>query len=164
MQAHALEPAGEGIEVRYGLEQLRADWRRLALSSDFLGEATAQARFAQRVVSSAVNELLELVYRLGAGQGSAALAVVHADEQLEIRLTLPLEPEQAGQVQQEVARLREMDARSVYFEQLGQSAALSPLFGMLHLMADYGARIDVDNAEGGLLLRLTLSTAEGASA
>lgn len=155
------EPPGEGIEVRYGLEQLRADWRRLALTSDFLGETTAQARFAQRVVSSAVNELLELVYRLGAGHGAASLAVAHAQERLQLKLNLPLEPKLAAQVLQEVLALRQVDPQRAYIEQLGRDPSTSPLFGMLYLMADYGARIEASTDTSGLELRVELSTAEG---
>lgn len=151
----------EGIEVRYGLAQLRADWRRLALTSDFLGETTAQACFAQRVVSSAVNELLELVYRLGAENGAASLSVAHAQNRLQLKLNLPLDAQLAEQVRQEVAALDQVDPQRAWFEQLGHAPATSNLFGMLYLMADYGAHIEASTDSSGLELRMSLSTAEG---
>lgn len=158
------DPSAEGIEVRYGLAQLRADWRRLALSSDFLGETTAQASFAQRVVSSAVNELLELVYRLGADKGAASLSVAHAQDRLQLKLHLPLDAELAEQVRQEVSALHQVDPQHAWFEQLGRAPATSTLFGMLYLMADYGAHIEASTDPSGLELRMSLSTAEGSPA
>ena len=156
--------AAECIEIRYGLEQFRTDWRRLALSSDFLGETAAQACYAQRVVSSAVNELLELVYRLGANSGSAALSVTHRADELELELRLPLDPESARRVSAEVARLNDADPQRLYIEQLGQSQPTSTLFGVLYLMADFGARIVAATGPEGLRLTVLLSTAEGGQA
>lgn len=154
----------ECIEVRYGLDQFRNDWRRLGLSSDFLGEAAAQARYAQRVVSSAVNELLELVYRLGAGSGSAALAVTHQGDELHLELKLPLDPRSCEHVALEVTRLTAADAQGLYLQELEREQPQSPLFGVLYLMADFGARIQAHTEASGLRLTVQLSTAEGARA
>jgi hypothetical protein len=148
----------DGIAVRYGLDGLRNDWRRCSLSSDFLANASCEPRFAQRVVSGAVNELLELVFKLGTEGSAAALNVSAQGERAVIGLELPLPLAAREQMLARIAEIRRAGPQQVYLEQLGAESEPEPLFGLLQLMVDFGAALSVEASASGLYLRLELST------
>lgn len=150
----------EGIAVRYGLEALRRDWRRCSVSSDFVGAASCEPRFAQRLVSGAVNELLELVYKVGEG-GAASLRVSSAQEQASIMLELPLSAAARVALLQRLRELFGEDPQQVYLQQLGTDCEPEPLFGLLQLVVDFGASLQFQALADGIQLRLELDLAAG---
>lgn len=153
----------EGIDVRYGLDALRRDWRRCSLSSDFVGTASCEPRFAQRLISTAVNELLELVFRLGADGSAANLNVRSEGERATIVLDLPLSAQRRHDLQARLDDIMRSGPQQVYLQQLGAEAEPEPLFGVLQLMVDFSATLSHEALPAGLRLRLNVNLAGGSS-
>ena len=56
----------ELIELRYGLDSFRSDWRHCSVGSDFLADTAFRTPRSKQLASAAINEVLELAFRLGA--------------------------------------------------------------------------------------------------
>lgn len=160
-ETHQQATTDPDIVVRYGLDALRADWRRCSLSSDFVGAASCEPRFAQRVVSSAVNELLELVFRLGADGSAAGISVRSESDRATILLELPLSHAARATVLARIEEIGRRGAQPIYLEQLGTEQEPEPLFGILQLMVDFGATLSCEAHPDGIGLNLEISTTGG---
>ena len=154
----------EHVELRCDRADLRADWQRCALSSDFIAVAACDVRYGQRVLSAVVNELMELVWRLGAGPGDLELHVRNRRESAEISLSVQLESELAADLVQRIQQLAQ-DPHSPYLAKLGHTEAVDPLFGLLHVLCDYAARLTQVHCAGPRLwLALDVATSPGVQA
>lgn len=154
----------EHVELRFGRADLHADWRRCALSSEFIAVAACDARYGQRVLSTVVNELMELVWRLGAGPGDLELHVRNGAAVAEITLDVLLGTAQAHWLAQRIRQLAE-DPQPAYFAQLGHEGELDPLFGLSQVLCDYACsvrRVEVVQQRIRVVLEVLTRPAESA--
>ena len=109
--------------------------------------------------SSALNELLETVYRLHAPAGSFVCSVARKGASDRIALTIPVDAETAGFYREAVALLNEGNVAARYHKALFADGALQPNIGLLELAVDYAARFSIEPADGTairLIAELTL--------
>jgi hypothetical protein len=109
--------------------------------------------------SSALNELLETVYRLHTPTGSFVCAVSRKGASDRIILTIPADAQTAGFYRQAVDVLNEGDVAARYHSALFTEGPLQPNIGLLELAVDYAARFSIEPADGDairLIAELTL--------
>lgn len=146
----------EPLELRYGLDSFRSDWRHCALGSDFLAETAFTTPYAKQVASTAINELLEIAFRLGA-KGSKSWVQVRIDGSgpLQLTLDLPLKPTHRAEIEADLARVAAEGARAVYEERLGSDTP-GALFGAWYLVVDFDAEIQTEIRKDTFVLRATV--------
>ena len=132
--------SNELIELRYGLDSFRADWRHCSLGSDFLADTAFRTQRSKQLASTAINEVLELAFRLGAKSSKSWVqANVKPGQMLALVLDLKIKPESVAEVSNEVS-LFQVDPVAYYENQLGADAP-SIFFGLGYLVADIQALI-----------------------
>lgn len=146
----------EPLELRYGLDSFRSDWRHCALGSDFLAATAFTTPYAKQVASTAINELLEIAFRLGA-KGSKSWVQVRIDGSgpLQLALDLPLRAAHQAEIEADLARVAAEGARTLYDERLGSDNP-GALFGAWYLVVDFDAEVQVELRKGTLVLRATV--------
>jgi hypothetical protein len=109
--------------------------------------------------SSALNELLETVYRLHKPSGSFVCSVTRSGPSDRIVLTIPVDAETAGFYRNAVEILNEGDVATRYHKALFADGPLQQNIGLLELAVDYAARFSIEPADGDairLVAELTL--------
>jgi len=155
------ERADLSIQLRCQIEQFRSDWQHCATSSNFLADSSSEEPYLRNLLSSALNELLELVFKLGSGAEQAALQLTRRAHWVELSLNLPLASCDEAPVLAELESLGRNGPERLYLDQLG-GERLSPLFGLLQLMSDFGAQLKWRMEDG--VLRLHVGLPVGVSA
>lgn len=97
--------------------------------------------------SSALNELLETVFRFHAPGGDITCRILRAPHRDRIELTIPCEASQAEFYHEAVKRLDRADLVEAYRSALFSEGPLDPGIGLLELAVDYGARLRVEPAD-----------------
>lgn len=113
--------------------------------------------------SSALNELLETVYRLHQPQGGFTCSVSRKGPSERIALTIPVDEETAGFYRKAVDILNETDVTNRYHTALFSDGPLQPNIGLLELAVDYAARFSIEPADGNairLIAELTLEVTD----
>lgn len=113
--------------------------------------------------SSALNELLETVYRLHAPSGRFVCSVARRGASERITLTVPVDAETADFYQSAVSVLNDGNLASRYHTALFTDGPLQPNIGLLELAVDYAARFTIQPADGNairLIADLTLEETE----
>ncbi|WP_439622821.1 ubiquinone biosynthesis methyltransferase UbiE [Shinella sp.] len=109
--------------------------------------------------SSALNELLETVYRLHAPTGSFVCSVSRSGASDRIALTIPVDAETEQFYREAVVILNGGDVSPRYHKALFSDGPLQPNIGLLELAVDYAARFSIEPADGNairLIAELTL--------
>lgn len=101
--------------------------------------------------SSALNELLETVYRLHAPSGRFVCAVARKGASERITLTVPVDAETASFYRNAVAVLNEGDVASRYHSALFTDGPLQPNIGLLELAVDYAAHFSIEPTDGNAI-------------
>jgi hypothetical protein len=113
--------------------------------------------------SSALNELLETVYRLHAPSGRFVCSVARRGASERITLTVPVDAETADFYRDSIGLLGEGDVASRYHQALFADGPLQPSIGLLELAVDYAARFSIEPTGGNairLIAELTLEVAD----
>jgi hypothetical protein len=155
-----MEANSSSLNASYQVEDFQTAWQHCSQSSNFLANTTLSDSRARNLLSSALNELFELVFRLGSGEQEARFKVARKGGRAYIELKLPLSTQALALVSAELQRLQDGSAQRLYLEQLG-GEELSPLFGVLHLMSDFGARVHVRLLDNELSLDVQLPLDDG---
>ena len=147
--------SNELIELRYGLDSFRTDWRHCSLGSDFLADTAFRTQQAKQLASTAINEVLELAFRLGAkASKSWVQATVNPGQMMTLALDLKIKPEHAAEIAHEVP-LFLSDPVAYYETQLGQNSP-GIFFGLGYLVADIQAVVTLVLENDMLLVRANL--------
>jgi len=145
----------ELIELRYGLDSFCTDWRHCSLGSDFLADTVFRTQQSKQLASAAINEVLELAFRLGAKASKSWVQTTVAPGQLmALALDLKVKPERASEVGAEVPFFCS-DPVGYYETQLGQNAP-GIFFGLGYLVADIQAVVTLVLENDLLQVRATL--------
>lgn len=111
--------------------------------------------------SSALNELLETVYRLHGAAGKFTCSVSRSGNTDIISLAIPAERETARFYHEAVDALNAPDIATRYRDALFASGPLPPNIGLMELAVDYSARFAMeDNREGFVTLTARLNLEE----
>jgi hypothetical protein len=125
------------IELRYGLDSFRSDWRHCSLGSNFLAETAFSTPFAKQMASTAINELLEFAFRNGAkGSKSWVEAVVEQGSGLNLSMDVNIKPQLSADLHAEADAFLS-SAQSYYQERLGQESP-GAFFGLAYLSETFG--------------------------
>jgi len=111
--------------------------------------------------SSAINELLETVYRTHAEENPSGLfhcSILRNGPVDRIELTIPCDSDQAEFYRSALVMTNSDDAAEQYRDALFASGPLDPRIGLLELAVDYAARLSVQ-AEGDGAIRLAADLA-----
>lgn len=101
--------------------------------------------------SSALNELLETVFREHKADGTFACSVLRSDGVDRIELTVPCDPEQVGFYEAAIRDVWLPNAGDRYREALFHDGPLDPRVGLFELAVDYAARLTVEPTEGNTI-------------
>jgi hypothetical protein len=148
--------ANNVIELRYGLDSFRSDWRHCSLGSDFLAETAFRTPRVKQIASAAINEVLELAFRLGAkGSKSWVQTTVIRGESMALALDVKIKAERIDEVR--AAQIEFQVNPAAYFAtRLGQ-ADPGIFFGMGYLANDLHAQVSLGSEQDLLLVRVNVS-------
>ena len=140
------------VELRYGLESFKSDWRQCSLSSDFLAQTAFTSARAKEIASTVVNEFLELAFRLGASESKSWVqAMVFPGQTMTLELDIVVRPECLSDVKTQLLKFSG-DPAAYYESQLGAYAP-GVFFGIGYLAHDLAANISTHLKANVLLIR-----------
>jgi hypothetical protein len=108
--------------------------------------------------SSALNELLETVFRTHGSGGSFVCSISRLANKDRIELTIPCEAREAQFYVDAMERLSRSDAAEQYRAALFVEGEVDPDIGLFELVVDYAASISVETTDGNTI-RLTADLA-----
>ena len=156
----ATEPreAGEYVELLefdMDMDGFASNWAYCDRLSTYFARMISHNRsdslLYSNLFSSALNELLETVYRLHAPSGRFVCSVARKGASERITLTVPVDGETADFYRSAVSVLTEGDLASRYHTALFTDGPLQPNIGLLELAVDYAARFSIEPADGNAI-------------
>jgi hypothetical protein len=140
------------IELRYGLDSFKSDWRHCSLGANFLAETAFDTAYSKQVASAVINEFLELAFRLGAAASKSWVqAMVLPGSTMALELDVIVRPELLMDVKQQLRKLQ-VDPLDYYQSQLGADLP-GAFFGISYLVHDLSAVISTNIKANVLLVR-----------
>ena len=140
------------VELRYGLESFKSDWRQCSLGSDFLAEKAFSTARAKEIASTVVNEFLELAFRLSASASKSWVqTIVFPSQSMTLELDVIVRPELLSDVKTQLLAFRD-DPAAYYESQLGAEAP-GVFFGIGYIAHDLAAVISTHLKADVLLIR-----------
>jgi hypothetical protein len=147
--------ANDVIELRYGLDSFRSDWRHCSLGSDFLAETAFKTPRVKQLASTAINEVLELAFRLGAKASKSWVQTkIKPGHAMHLALDVKVKPDHVAEVASELTKFRL--APCAYYEALLGHADPGVFFGLGYLAHDLHAEIAVELKEDVLFVQVEL--------
>jgi hypothetical protein len=113
--------------------------------------------------SSALNELLETVFRVHGGAGNLTCCVCRQADRDRIELTVPCGESEIAFYRDAVAKLAGEDIEDRYRAALFKDGPMEASVGLLELAVDYGADLSVEAIPQAIRLVVELSLEEGRS-
>lgn len=155
------------LEMDMDVGVFASDWSYCDRISSYVARMISHNRLDSllysNLFSSALNELLETVFRIHAPHGRFACAVLRSGNVDRVRLRVPCDVAHLTFYRDAVDEVCRADAAERYRAALLSSGPLSPFIGLLELATDYGAGISVE-AHGDdtifLIADLVLEAAE----
>ncbi len=149
------------VELRYGLEKFKSDWRQCSLGSDFLAETAFSTAHAKEIASTVVNEFLELAFRLSVSASKSWVqTMVFPGQTMTLELDVVVRPELLSDVKTQLLSFRD-DPAAYYESQLGADAP-GVFFGIGYLAHDLAAVISTHLKADVLLIRGNVNLLEQA--
>jgi len=140
------------VELRYGLESFKSDWRQCSLGSDFLAQTAFSSPRAKEIASTVVNEFLELAFRLSASASKSWVqTMVFPGQTMTLELDIVVRPECLSEVKAQLTKFR-LDPAAYYESQLGADEP-GVFFGIGYLAHDLAAVISTHLKVDVLLIR-----------
>lgn len=143
------EPQYEKLmQIELEMALLTANWSYCDRISSYVAQMVSHNRtdslFYANLFSSALNELLETVFRQNDGMGSLRCTVYRQGHIDRIELLLAASGETAAFYQRAVAQLQGPDTTQRYHDALYSAGPIDPSIGLLELAVDYGAQLWVE--------------------
>lgn len=160
--SQTLSPA---IRLQCDMPGFLADWRRCDQVSNYLAESLSLAKsdpFAfSSMLSTIINEVLETIFYHNAGQGALTLQLFDdAEGETLLRAEFAANEEVRSLYRGMVTTLEQQDPVGLYEKMLMQvSAADTRDVCLYEIAADYGARVAVEDGDGGGSLCLSVRVA-----
>lgn len=128
-----------------------SDWAYCDRLSSYVARMVSHNRMDSllysNLFSSAMNELLETVFRSHGAAGTFSCSVSRTANKDRIELTIPCGPEDSKFYRDAISRLERPDVDEQYRSALFAEGALDPDIGLLELAVDYNARLEVEPSE-----------------
>lgn len=151
------------VELRYGLERFKSDWRQCSLGSDFLAETAFSTPRSKAIASTVVNEFLELAFKLSVSASKSWVqTMVFPKQMMTLELDVVVRPELLSDVKTQLLPFSG-DPAAYYESQLGAQAP-GIFFGIGYLAHDLGAVIVTHLKADVLLIRGNVNLLEQAHA
>ncbi|WP_299483451.1 ubiquinone biosynthesis methyltransferase UbiE [uncultured Roseibium sp.] len=141
------------LQMDLNIEDFCSDWSHCDLMSAYLARMVSHNRLDSllfsNLYSSAVNELMETVFRMRGKEGTLQFSVHRKDNIDRIELVFPVEDDTYLAYQDAIGKVADDNAEKLYLEALFAEAEPDASLGLLELGVDYGARLTVDRFEDG---------------
>ncbi len=153
------------LRIDMGIDIFASRWDYCDRLSSYMARMIAHnrndsLRYAN-LFSSALNELLETVFRIHATQGAFVCSILRRGAEDRIELCIPCDAEQMRFYREAVDRLKCADIEHRYRAALFAEAPLAPDVGLMELAVDYAADLFVETlAPGQLRVTANLSLEE----
>lgn len=140
------------LQIDMDVDVFASNWSHCDRLSSYMARMVSHNRtdslLYTNLFSSAVNELLETVFRSSEGDGKFACSVSRSDTSDRIELTIPCGIEGTAFFRDTMSKLSRPDVGAVYRSALLAEGPLDPGIGLLELAVDYNARIVVEEPDG----------------
>ncbi len=136
------------VEIDMDIEVFSSNWAHCDRISTYVARMVSHNRadslLYSNLFSSALNELLETVFRSHSGEGSFVCAVRRCGEVDRIELCVPCGADQIGFYRDAMTIVKSADAADRYRQALFSSETLDPAIGLLELVVDYSAQLSIE--------------------
>jgi len=150
------------IHLDLDIKEFCSDWTHCDLMSGYLARMVSHNRLDSllfaNLYSSALNELLEAVYRTHGVSGKLECAVQRRGNLDRIILTFPADEETYRVYEEAIRKVDADNAEALYLEALFADEEPGASLGLLELGVDYDARLAIGRCEDGRM-RLTADLA-----
>ena len=120
-------PMKQLITLRLGAAGFGQHWKHCALVSNYLATFTSElldkSEVHANLVSTVLNELLEVVFRRNAGVGQVSITLTGDDERLVVKISVPVDEKDRAY---SIVEMAELVARSDV-EELHQEQIVKPI-------------------------------------
>jgi len=141
------------LEMDLEIRDFCSNWEHCDLMSGYLARMVSHNRLDSilfsNLYSSALNELLETVFRNHGAAGQFQCAVQREGRLDRIELVFPADDDTYKVYREAVGKARGEDAEELYLEALFAERDPDASLGLLELAVDYGARFSIDRCEDG---------------
>ncbi len=141
------------IHLDLDIRDFCSDWGHCDLVSGYLARMVSHNRLDSllfsNLYSSALNELLEAVYRTHGDSGKLDCAVHRHGNLDRIVLTFPADDATFGIYEETIRKVVSDDAEALYLQALFADDEPGASLGLLELGVDYGARFAIERCEDG---------------
>ena len=143
------------VRNRFELAAFGRSWRHCDLTSNYLGRAAGRGPDDRRLYylcSTVVNELLEIVFRHGARQGTMNIDLFEESSRFRLEIRMPTTVE-LDRLCAAYGRWREGDDPAAAYLSLLGSAEPPDFLGLLQIVSDYGVELVCDSVGGAFRMR-----------
>ncbi len=141
------------IHLDLDIKDFCSDWTHCDLMSGYIARMVSHNRLDSllfsNLYSSALNELLEAVYRTHGDSGKMECAVQRRGNLDRVILTFPADEATYDVYRDVIGKAGGDDAEALYLEALFADEEPGASLGLLELSVDYGARLAIDRCEDG---------------
>lgn len=149
----------ELIRFELDVDNFAADWGHCGLISSHLASLVSHKRrdphYYANLLSSALNELFEVAFRVHGPEGAIGCAILHDGPADRIVMDIPCDARSLRFYEEAITLSRSADVAALYVGCLLDERNFDPRTGLFELAVDYQARLAIENATSGAL-RLTV--------
>ena len=149
-------PMKQLITLRLGAAGFGQHWKHCALVSNYLATFTSElldkSEVHANLVSTVLNELLEVIFRRNAGVGQVSITLTGDDERLVVKISVPVDDKDRAFYMEMAELVARSDVEELHQEQIVMPADESGSnlsLGLLELAAVYQAVLQVIPSEDG---------------
>lgn len=148
-------PMKQLITLRLGAAGFGQHWKHCALVSNYLATFTSElldkSEVHANLVSTVLNELLEVVFRRNAGVGQVSITLTGDDERLVVKISVPVDDKDRTFYLEMAELVARSDVDQLHQEQIVKPAeeGNNLSLGLLELAAVYQAVLEVTPSDDG---------------
>ncbi len=148
------------IEISMDAQEFSAHWSQCDFVATYLARMISHNRgdstIYSNLFSSAVNELLEIAYRLHKRTGMVTCKVSSGDDIDRVEIHIPCALEDGQFLLEAADRLAQPGSERRYLDALISEIGADPAIGLLELTQDYGAAVSVGADDGQITMVVDL--------
>lgn len=150
------------ITLRLGAAGFGQHWKHCALVSNYLATFTSElldkSEVQANLVSTVINELLEVVFRRNAGVGQISITLTGGDTRLAVKISVPVDDEDRAFYTKMADLVARDDVEALHRNQIVAPAMdeVNLSLGLLELAAVYQAVLEATPSEDGSSVALHL--------
>lgn len=148
------------LAISMDISVFASDWAYCDRLSTYVARMVSHNRadslLYSNLLSSALNELLETVYRNHGAAGEFSCTVLRAADRDRIELKIPGESSEMAFYRQAIDRLSSPDVADDYRAALFSDGEIDPSIGLMELAVDYNAKLLIEAADAAVHLTAEL--------